>query len=76
MKIQLVDDWRQAWKMASMWVYAILIALPQIVPLIDAETRAGMPEWLGNTISLLAFAGMAARLVRQEYVKLPKEPPQ
>ena len=65
MKIQLVEDWKQAWKFWSVRIWVILAALPQVLPLLGAETLAYLPTWLGNVISVAALLGVVARVVKQ-----------
>lgn len=69
MKVQLIDSWQSAWKMFSIWFFVILGALPELFNLavasglIDATTA---PKALSYTISLVAFAGAASRLIKQK----------
>ncbi len=68
MKIELVDDWKQAYKYFSVWFFTILGALPQIYQVlasygvISSETA---PTALINTISVIAALGAIARVLKQ-----------
>ena len=65
MKIQLVEDWKQAWRFWSVRIWIILAALPQVLPLLGAETLAYLPTWLGNVISVAALLGVVGRVGKQ-----------
>ena len=63
--MRLIDNWKQAWKFWSVRIWIILAALPQVLPLLGAETLAYLPTWLGNVISVSALLGVVARVVKQ-----------
>ena len=65
MKIQLVENWKQAWRFWSVRIWIILAALPQVLPLLGAETLAYLPTWMGNAVSVAALLGVVARVVKQ-----------
>lgn len=72
----LVENWRQAWKFYSMWFYALLAALPELVALaaqygiIDASS-ADTPAFVAALIRWIAFAGALSRIVKQLKPELP-----
>lgn len=72
----LVENWRQAWKFYSLWFYALLAALPELVALaaqygiIDA-TSADEPGFVAALIRWIAFAGAFSRIIKQLKPELP-----
>lgn len=60
--------WRTKW---SLYIYALLVALPQLLPLISDELAA-TPAWFRTTISVLAVVGIIARAIKQDGLKPAK----
>ncbi len=68
MKIELVDDWKQAYKYFSVWFFTILTALPQIYQILVSYgliSSEAAPTALVNTISVIAALGALARVLKQ-----------
>lgn len=67
-KIELIGDWKQAWKYYSVWIYVFIGALPDIFDLavkMDLLGGEGTPDALNYCIKLFSFAGVVMRLVKQ-----------
>lgn len=64
----LVENWKDAWKWLSMYAFAIIAVLPDLFNLAIAQgllDSESAPQTLNYLIKLLAFVGMAVRLVNQ-----------
>lgn len=67
--MMLIDNWRKAWKMASVWVYGLIFAMPDVYNgLASVGVLDHLPVGAVWTIRGLAVLGMAARLVKQKSV--------
>lgn len=69
----LVDGWRAAWKMYSIWFYALLALTPDLYNLaISMEVFAGdeAPKTLARIINTIGFLGAVFRLVKQKTVEI------
>lgn len=67
--LELVDGWKQFYKMYSMWGYAILGASPDLYNLAVSSnliSGADAPALLVRIINLIAFFGAASRIVKQK----------
>lgn len=68
-KSRLVDDWRSAWKWASMWLHVIgttVLGLFVLIPAMPKELQALIPaQWQAAVVAVWFIAGIAARLVKQ-----------
>lgn len=64
MKLQLIDDWRKAWKLASVWVFGLVTLFPDIY---DAIAAMGwmdeLPELAKWSIRGLGVLGVIARVL-------------
>jgi hypothetical protein len=70
-KIELVGNWKEAWKFYSVWVYVLLGMLPDIFDLavkMEVFSGEGAPEALNWTIKFVAFIGVVVRIVKQGVV--------
>ena len=69
--MKLIDNWRQCWKMASVQVYVLIAAMPDVYNAIAAlgwvEQLPGPAMW---TVRGLAAAGIAARIIKQKNVEV------
>lgn len=61
--------WYRKW---SLYIYALLAALPQLLPLISDDLQA-TPVWFRSTISILAVVGGIARAIKQDGFAPAKE---
>lgn len=57
--------WYRKW---SLYVYAVLAAMPQVLPLVVNELQ-DTPQWFRSTLSILAVLGIAARAIKQDGFK-------
>lgn len=68
-RIELVPDWKQFWKMASIWVYIIIGAMPDIYAGLTAAgllDEGSLPSSVIYAIRTLAAVGIIARLIKQK----------
>ena len=64
--MKLVDNWRDALKLNSVQVFALLAILPPIWESIPPETKAAIPtEWQPWIVSAVAVIGALLRLRKQ-----------
>lgn len=65
--IPLIDNWRQCWKLASVQVYVLIAAMPDIY---NAVAALGWIDQLPVTamwaVRILAAIGIAARVIKQK----------
>lgn len=64
MKLQLIDNWRRAWKLASVWVFGLITLFPDIY---DAIAAMGwmdeLPDPAKWSIRALGTLGVIARVL-------------
>lgn len=64
--MNLVENWRSAWRWFSVQALAALAVLPLVWPALPADVRAWVPpEWQPWILVALAIGGIAGRLVDQ-----------
>lgn len=69
--MKLIDNWRQCWKMASMWAYVFIGAMPDVYNAIAALGWVEqLPEPAMWTVRAMAAAGIAARIIKQKSVEV------
>lgn len=67
--MKLIEDWKRAWKLYSVWAFALILAAPDLY---DAAVRFGLfdaddtPGPLKFAIRALALAGFVVRLIQQK----------
>lgn len=72
MKVQLVDNWRTAWRWFSQQCMAISIAIQGTWALMPADLRSSVPsEWITGSAILVLVLGMVGRMIKQ---KSPDDP--
>lgn len=65
--MQLVPDWRSAWKWFSMWCFALLTALPMVWANLPPDVKAYIPAKYGIWIVIaLAASGAIGRVIDQK----------
>lgn len=75
MNIELVSNWRQAFRMYSVWVFAILGSMGDIYNALQTAgllDGAPLPEVFLRSLNLVAVVGVIVRLVRQRALELEK----
>lgn len=76
MKIQLVDDWRKAYKWLSVWFGGAAAALQAWYVTLDGPQRAALsPEqihWVSGITLFLALGAVTGRVIKQSP---PEDPP-
>jgi len=83
MRMQLIDDWKGAWRLWSVrWaaalamlpelLYQLAVALGEVMPALSAVVVDNLPPWLRATMAVLGVIGVAARLVRQNLPRTPQ----
>src|SRR5690606_33562995 len=68
MKVEMIPELKNAWKMISMWAFLALGLLPELLALaasFDLVPDQDVPRLLDTLIKLIAFAGAAGRLIKQ-----------
>ncbi len=64
MKLQLIDNWRKAWKLASVWVFGLVTMFPDIYDAIAAmgwmDELPGPAKW---SIRALGVMGVIVRVL-------------
>ena len=69
--MQLIENWKQCWKMASMWVYMLFMAMPDVYNAIAALGWVEqLPEPAMWTVRAMAAIGIAARIIKQKSVEV------
>ena len=68
--MELIYNWREAWRMFSVQALTVLAALPLIWPIIPAEVQAWLPETYRPWVLVaIAIGGIAGRLIDQPKVQ-------
>ena len=76
MKIRLIDDWKQAWRLWSVRLAAAVAVLPELayrlaealehlLPTLTAPVLDNLPPWLRSAAAVLALLAVFLRLVKQ-----------
>jgi hypothetical protein len=66
MNIKLIDEWKHAWKMVSMWCMALPATFLSAWVLVPPEFQATIPhDWLMKITIAMLVIGMAGRVVKQ-----------
>lgn len=64
--MQLIQNWRQSWRMYSVQVLGALAVLPLAWDYVPPEMRALIPDgWHPYIIAAVAIGGIAGRLIDQ-----------
>lgn len=79
MKIELtlIDDWKKAWKLYSVWIFALVLAGPDIY---NAAVTAGLisadhvPALFGRLVNIVGFVGIVSRIVKQKSATIASLP--
>lgn len=70
MKLKLVEEWRQFYKMSSVWILAFMAAVPAIYnEMASMGLLDKVPEDFATMIRCLAAIGVICRLTKQESIK-------
>ncbi len=70
MKLQLVEDWRKAWRWISVNCMVLAGAVQGTWLVLDADQRASLPPYTVSVITILVLAcGVAGRLIKQDEPK-------
>lgn len=65
--MKLIDDWKAAWKLASVWVFAAIGMFPDIYNAVAAMGwMSELPTPALWTIRALAVVGIASRIIKQQ----------
>lgn len=61
--MKLIPEWREAWRMNSMQIYAVIAAIPLIWMELPQEVKDIIPPtWQPYILAGIAVAGMIGRL--------------
>jgi hypothetical protein len=85
-KVQLIEDWRAAWRLWSVRYAVALAALPellyqvaqalgQVLPQLPAVALDYLPPWLRAACAVLSLIAVALRVLRQPAPPCPPEGP-
>lgn len=78
MKIQLIENWQQFYRLYSIWFFAFIAILPDVFNLavsyglLESENA---PESLSYSLKVVAFLGALARLIKQQKLILESQEP-
>ena len=76
MKLELVDDWRRAWRWVSINCMVLAGAVQGAWLVLDADQRAALPPYTATVVTIVVLAaGVAGRLIRQTPPACPPEQP-
>lgn len=68
--MNIIPDWRSAWRWFSVQALAIIALLPVVWPTLPPSVTAWVPEsWRPWIIVALAIGGIAGRLIDQNKAK-------
>lgn len=73
MKVQfeltMIADWRKAWKLYSVWIFSLLLALPDLYNAAISSnliTADHVPVLFSRLVNIIGFVGIASRIVKQK----------
>lgn len=75
-KVELIDDWKSAWRFISIWVMAFMAILPELYQLaismgvLSEETAPGA---LVRIMQALSFIGIAMRMIKQKIPEIQEQ---
>lgn len=65
--MKLVDDWKDAWKWHSVWIAAVLAALPVAWASMPADLKSAVPDtWLPYISGVMFLAFLVGRVRAQK----------
>lgn len=65
MKVELIDGWRRAWKLASVWVFSLVALFPDIYDAIAAMNWMDeLPDPAKWSIRALGALGVITRVLK------------
>lgn len=73
MKLELITNWNKAYKLYSIWFFAVLGLAPDIFNLavqMGVIDSTSAPAILTRLINTVAFLGAVTRLVKQKQLEL------
>lgn len=74
--MQLISNWKEGWKFYSVWVFAFIAALPELLtmlsPLMDVAPLEGPVNWL---LKAAAIVGIVSRFIAQRPLPTWPAPP-
>ena len=73
-RIEMIAQWKHAWKFTSVWVFLVIGAFPDIYnAVIAAGLHDEIPESAKMYLRGLAVIGIALRLIKQNFDKAVKD---
>lgn len=64
--MQLIDNWRKAWRMFSVQALALLAALPVVWMGLPDDVKAMVPQdWTKYLMIAIALGGLVGRMIAQ-----------
>lgn len=82
MKVQLIDDWKQSWRLWSVrfavalavvpeLLYRVAVAAEHLLPTLSYVVVDNLPPWLRSVTAIMALTATLLRLLKQP----PSGPP-
>lgn len=74
--LKLIDNWKQAWRMWTVQISALVLLLPDLYAGVQALgwlDSADCPPALAWSIRILGGVGVVARLIRQSKLQPPEK---
>lgn len=73
-RIELIEQWKHAWKMTSVWVFIIVGAFPDIYnAVVAAGLHDQLPPVAANCLRGLAIVGIGLRVIKQKALGVKKD---
>lgn len=70
--MQLIDNWRKAWRMFSVQALALLAALPLVWMGLPEDVKAMVPQdWTKYLMIAIAIGGLVGRMIAQPKIDKP-----
>jgi len=69
LEVVLIEDWRKAWTMYSVWFFGLLMAFPELYNAAIASgliTQDQVPPLFSKLVTTISFIGLCSRLVGQK----------
>lgn len=84
-RLQLIDNWKQSWRMYSVQFGAALVLLPEllyklamalgdVLPALPPVVLEYLPPQVRATLAIIGAISVALRLIRQIKLPPPKDP--
>lgn len=75
-KVQLIDNWKSAWRFASIWMMAAMAIMPELYNLaisMGVLSEDTSPGALVRLMQIMSFLGIAIRMIKQKMPEIESE---